>query len=108
MTVHDTSLPAYEVDEGHFLPTYSPQAASTECVLQFEPPRRTGCPACEWIFETKYFKINLGRKMWKLNSPTYGLHGKIDGSIELLDATCKVESVQATVRLTIPSNVTSG
>ncbi|KAJ3539404.1 hypothetical protein NMY22_g4742 [Coprinellus aureogranulatus] len=97
MTVHDPSLPEYEVDEAQHLPTYSPQAASSECLLQFEPPRRTGCPACEWIFETKRFRLNLGRKMWKLNSPTYGLHGRIDGSIELLDPTCNVESIQATV-----------
>lgn len=97
MTIHDPSLPEYEVDEASRLPTYSPQAASTECLLQLEPPRRTGCPACEWIFETKHFRINLGRKMWKLNSPTYGLHGRIDGSIELLDPACNVESIQATI-----------
>lgn len=107
MTIHDPSLPEYEVDEAHHLPTYSPQAASSECLLQFEPPRRTGCPACEWIFETKRFRVNLGRKMWKLNSPTYGLHGRIDGSIELLDPTCNVESIQATVRPTIETSVCS-
>ncbi|KAF5324514.1 hypothetical protein D9611_004487 [Ephemerocybe angulata] len=106
MPVLDPTLPEYQVDEAQALPVYSAQAGSSECLLQFEPPRRTGCPACEWIFETKHFKVNLGRKMWKLNSPTYGLHGHVDGSLELLDPACNVESIQATVegrlRLTCP------
>ncbi|KAJ2931351.1 hypothetical protein H1R20_g5727, partial [Candolleomyces eurysporus] len=90
-------LPEYELDETQTLPTYSTQARSTECLLQFEPPRRTGCPACEWIFETKCMKVNLGRKIWKLNSPTYGSNGVIDGSIQFPDLTHPLDSLHATI-----------
>lgn len=97
MTGQDSTLPEYEVDQTHSLPVYSAQAGSSECLLQFEPSQRTGCPACEWVFETKRFKLNLGRKMWKLNSPTYGLHGKVDGALELLDPALCIQRIQATV-----------
>ena len=93
----EPSLPEYELDDTHTLPAYSAQAGSTECLLQFEPARRTGCPACEWIFETKRMKVNLGRKAWKLNSPTYGLNATIDGSIQFPDLTHPLDSLHATV-----------
>lgn len=90
-------LPEYELDETQTLPAYSAQARSTECLLQFEPARRTGCPACEWIFETKHMKVNLGRKAWKLNSPTYGLNATIDGSIQFPNLEQPLDSLQVTV-----------
>lgn len=93
----DPPLPEYELDATQILPAYSAQARSSECLLLFEPPRRTGCPACEWIFETKRMKVNLGRKSWKLNSPTYGLNGSIDGSIQFSDLTYPLDSLHATV-----------
>jgi len=96
----DLTLPDYEADETQPLPLYSSQARSTECLLQVEPQERTGCPTCEWIYTSKHLRFNLGRKLWKLSSPTYGLNGIIEGSIQLIESESMhpVESLRVTVR----------
>jgi hypothetical protein len=92
----DDSLPCYEVG-GDPLPLYSCNVASSECLLQIEPPRLTGCPACDWMFETKHMRINLGPRLWNLHSPSYGLNGKIEGTIRLTGDQNRVDCVTMTV-----------
>lgn len=86
--------PSYEVEDDHSLPIYSCTVPSSECLLQTEPPRMTNCPTCDWIFQTKHMRINLGPRLWKLQTPSYGLNGRIEGTIRLSK---DVESVTLTV-----------
>ncbi|KAF9452844.1 hypothetical protein P691DRAFT_148967 [Macrolepiota fuliginosa MF-IS2] len=89
--------PPYEVDETQPLPTYSCNVSSSECLLQIEPPRMTNCPACDWMFETKQMRINLGPRLWNLHSPSYGLNGRIEGTIRLSGDHDRIESVTMTL-----------
>lgn len=57
----------------------------------------TGCPACDWMFDTKHMRINMGPRLWNLQSPSYGLNGKIEGTIALSGEQDRVESVTMTL-----------
>lgn len=98
----DDVLPPYEADEHQPLPVYSCTVSSSECLLRIEPPRMTGCPACDWMFETKHMRINLGPRIWNLHCPSYGLDGRIDGMIRLSGDQDRVESVTMTVGYICP------
>ncbi|EKM82854.1 hypothetical protein AGABI1DRAFT_68854 [Agaricus bisporus var. burnettii JB137-S8] len=83
VSVGGDTPPSYEVEDDHSLPLYTCSVPSSECLLQTEPPRITNCPTCDWIFETKHMRINLGPRLWKLHTPSYGLNGRIEGTIRL-------------------------
>ncbi|KAF8078141.1 hypothetical protein FPV67DRAFT_1775426 [Lyophyllum atratum] len=93
----DDAPPSYDFDACVPSPVYSPCARSTERLLQFERPAITGCPACEWIIETKHMKINMGFRMWGLETPSYGLGGEIEGTIKFSGVQHRVERVTATL-----------
>ncbi|TFK42767.1 hypothetical protein BDQ12DRAFT_719611 [Crucibulum laeve] len=93
----DDTPPTYNLDETQPLPAYSSNCGSTECVLQMEAPRVTGCPGCDWIYETKHMKINLGSRIWGLHAPTYGLNGKVEGELHFSGDKERVESITATL-----------
>lgn len=95
--MEDEIPPPYEVEEDQPLPIYSCSVASSECLLQIEPPPMTGCPACDWMFETKHMRINLGPRLWNLHTPSYGLNGRIEGTIRLSGHQDRIESVTMTV-----------
>ncbi|KAJ3572804.1 hypothetical protein NP233_g2840 [Leucocoprinus birnbaumii] len=97
LLMEDDSLPSYEIEEDQALPVYSTHVSSSECLLQIEPPRMSNCPACDWMFETKHMRVNLGPRLWNLHSPSYGLNGRIEGSIRLSGDQDRVESVTMTL-----------
>jgi hypothetical protein len=102
----DDTPPAYDFDECFPSPTYSMFLGSTERLLQCELPGITGCPGCDWIVETKHMKINLGPRMWGLNSPAYGLNGCIDGAISFSGDPGRVECITVTVSLKFLRHIT--
>lgn len=103
----DDAPPTYDLDETHPLPMYSSHAGSSECLLQLEAPRMTGCPGCDWIYETKHMKINMGSRIWGLHAPSYGLRGRVEGLVKLSGEKDRIETVTATVRIHHLTNLTS-
>lgn len=95
----DDPPPSYDFDECFPSPMYSAAIGSSEHLLQFELPTITGCPGCDWIVETKHMKINLGRRMWGLSAPSYGLDGCINGSVSFSGDYDRVECITVTVSL---------
>ncbi|KAF8894413.1 hypothetical protein BD779DRAFT_1435077 [Infundibulicybe gibba] len=89
--------PSYDFTECHSSPAYSACAGVTEIVLNSEHLGPTGCPTCDWVFETKHMKINLGPRLWRLSSPSYGLDGIIKGAISLTGDSDRVERISVTL-----------
>ncbi|KAF9001943.1 hypothetical protein BDQ17DRAFT_1426228 [Cyathus striatus] len=85
--------PIYESGSSQPLPLYTSRCRSSECILQLEAPRISGCPTCDWIYETKHMKINLGSRAWGLHGPTYGRNANIEGVIKFSGDKGRVESV---------------
>jgi hypothetical protein len=95
----DDEPPSYDHEECVSSPTYSTYAGTDERVIRSQPRRLTGCPACEWTFNSKHMKINMGPRVWGLHAPSYGLNGKVEGSIKFSGDRDSVERVTATVRV---------
>lgn len=93
----DDIPPSYGLDELLPLPTYSVYPAISERLLQSEPLRMSGCPACDWVVESKHMSINMGYRAWGLHAPSYGLNGKVEGYIKFVVGRGRVERVTATV-----------
>jgi hypothetical protein len=51
------------------------------------------------MFETKHMRINLGPRLWNLPSPSYGLSGRIEGTIRLSGDQDRIERAIMTVRI---------
>ncbi|KAJ8456431.1 hypothetical protein ONZ45_g18723 [Pleurotus djamor] len=84
---------------------YSLSAGSSERVLQLEPFRRTGCPDCDWMYETEHMVINMGSRVWGLHAPSFGLNGHIDGAIRFRGDQSHVEKVTVTLEGYINTSV---
>lgn len=97
LTMDDDAPPSYDFDACIPSPIYSACARSTERLLQSERPTTTGCPGCYWITETKHMKINMGFRMWGLDTPSYGMGGIIEGTVQFKGFQHRVERVIVTL-----------
>lgn len=100
---HTPRAPSYDFDNCLPSPTYSVCIGSTERLLRLEQPGITGCPAYDWMSETKHMKINLGSRVWGLHTPSYGLRGKVEGSIRFSGDQNRIERVTVMVRMQQPA-----
>jgi len=80
------------------MPAYTSIAGTSERVLQSaECSQLRGSDDREWVYKTDHMCVNMGPRLWGLHTPSYGLNGNVEGSINFTGEQCHVERVTATV-----------
>jgi hypothetical protein len=73
-------------------PPYSPVALSSEYVLSATSASESGparnddplwSPAASFLYESLLVNVSLGRRVWGLRQPVYGLNGIVQGAVKL-------------------------
>lgn len=77
------------------VPVYSEVAASSEHVL---PGAQSVCSR-NFIYKTDHLELCLGRSIWGMRVPVYGLHAKAGGSVKFKRSCSHVVALTVTVRL---------
>ncbi|KAG8980968.1 hypothetical protein FRB90_007369 [Tulasnella sp. 427] len=92
--VDSTSPPPYLVagaGSSVTLPSYSEELRPQEQTLQYQPVRRRlsagaeSLSPSEYVYSTKYMTLNLGRKLYGTDIPSYGRNGIITGTLAIND-----------------------
>ncbi|KAJ3719266.1 hypothetical protein C8R42DRAFT_643537 [Lentinula raphanica] len=50
---------------------------------------------CTWVYRTKHMTVDLGKRLWGTSSPAYGLHDKIEGSLDIMLNSLRISALQS-------------
>jgi len=80
------------------LPTYARTAAADERILISEPLASVAASAGprEYVYESKWLRLNLGPKVWPIKAPCYGWNATVEGYVDVPDL-ARARAVRLTV-----------